>query len=287
MDLKRTVIYMIANGRGKGRGALEGRGGTRETPTWHTVALSTSEEPIHEACPYEGARGRVLSVGGSSPPFRPGMASFIQQAERLVFANHGHAGEVYVRHVNGWTAADVGRWRRRYSEVRADLSGIGSSNLAGRVGGYVAAIQIAGEIAGPLLGLPFKPDVVSAWLMLHLDEQNAKRDTVALALRALADHYIANTNRFAGDGRYDPSARVSLHGSSKRGHFVGFLREAAESVFGKRRWNTAAVLDKLAEAGALNATEKDRHTKKVSVGGIQHRLLCVKWRAIFPEDPAF
>jgi hypothetical protein len=79
-DLKRSVIYMIASGRGKGRGG--GRRGVRETPTWHTVALSTSEEPLQEASPHEGARGRILSVGGLVPPFKPGTGSLVQAIER-------------------------------------------------------------------------------------------------------------------------------------------------------------------------------------------------------------
>src|SRR5205085_7374733 len=69
-DVKRAIIYMIANGRGKGRGGGAARG-MRQTATWHTVAISTSEEPLHEASPHEGARGRILSVGGLRPPFRP------------------------------------------------------------------------------------------------------------------------------------------------------------------------------------------------------------------------
>jgi hypothetical protein len=53
-ELKRSNIYMIANGRGKGRSS--GGRGMRETATWHTVALSSSEAPLYESSPHEGAR---------------------------------------------------------------------------------------------------------------------------------------------------------------------------------------------------------------------------------------
>ncbi len=75
-DLKKTVIYMIANGKGKGRGARGG--GVRETMSWQTVALSTSEEPLHEASPHEGARGRLLPIGGISPPFPSNSGNLVQ-----------------------------------------------------------------------------------------------------------------------------------------------------------------------------------------------------------------
>lgn len=283
-ELKRLVVYMIANGRGKGRGARGGRGGLGETPSWNTVALSTSEEPLHESSPHEGARGRILSVGGLTPAFHSGTASLVKGIERVVGENHGHAGEAYVRHLNGWTPADVSRWHRRYTEIVGELLRSSSSDLMGRVGGYVAAVQLAAELACPLLGLPFKPDVVGAWLALHVDEQQKTQNLILSALRALADHYVSNLNRFAGDGRYDPASRVSLQGVSKRQQYIGFLRSTVDAVFKPRRWNTTAVLNKIAQADALYATEHGRHTKKVSVEGVKHRMVCVKWSAILPED---
>lgn len=111
-----------------------------------------------------------------------------------------------------------------------------------------------------------------------------EQSAVFQALRALADHYVANVNRFAGDGRYDPGGKTSLQGMSKRGRYVGFLRSTVEAVFKARKWNVTALLDKLADAEALYATERGRHTKKVTAGGVKHRMVCVKWSALLPDD---
>lgn len=281
-ELKRSLIYMIANGRGKGR-SDRGRG-VGEVTTWHTVALSTSEEPLHESSPHEGARGRILSIGGMTPPFRPGMASLVQPLERAVSTCHGHAGEAYIRHLNGWTESDWQRWYRRYCAIRDELVKSSSSNLVGRVSGYIAAIQLAAEVASPLLGLRFEADVVGAWLMLHLNEQQSDQNLVLLALRAVADFYVANIRRFAGDGQYGADKRGTVLGSSKRHQYVGFLRTTIDVIFKPHKWNQNAVLSKLAEAGVICSTEKDRYTKKVSVEGINHRMICIKWSAILPED---
>jgi hypothetical protein len=282
VDLKRSIIYMIANGRGKGR-STQGRG-IRETATWHTVALSSSEEPLHESSPHEGARGRILPVGGTTPPIPAGMGSLVRSLERAVIQNHGHAGEAYLHHLNGWTAVDWARWQTRYSGIRAELLRSSSSDLLGRVSGYIAAIQMAAEVACPLLGLRFKPDVIGAWLLLHLQEQQSDQNLVLLALRAMADYYVANIQRFAGDGQYNAEKRGTILGASKRQQHVGFLRTTIDLIFKSYKWNLNAVLTKLAEAGVLCSTEKDRHTKKVSVEGINHRMVCIKWSAILPED---
>ena len=222
-ELKRSLIYMIANGRGKGRGGS--RGGISETATWHTVALSTSEEPLYEASPHEGARGRILSVGGHVPPFLPGMPGMVLNMERGAALNHGKAGETYIRHLNEWIEAEWAMWQKRYGAIRTELARNCSSDLVGRVSGYISAIQLAAEIAGPVLGLEFKPHVVSAWLMLHLEEQQNEQNQVLAALRTLADFYVANVNHFAGDGNYEDGKRLPLYGLSKNQSVYRFSAE--------------------------------------------------------------
>lgn len=281
-ELKRSVVYMIANGRGKGR-AARGRG-LDEVTTWHTVALSTSEEALHESSPHEGARGRILPVGGATPPFPPGASSLVRSLERSAAINHGFAGEAYIRHLNNWTDSDWSRWHRRYSEICKELLRGSSSNVTDRVSGYVASIQLAAEIACPLLGIPFKPDVISAGLMLHLIDEQSNQNLVLLALRELADFYITNNNHFAGDGGYSRDKPVALFGVGRRHLYVGFLRRTLEAIFKARKWSQVALLNKMAELGVLHVTEGDRHTSKVAIEGIKHRMICIKWSALLPAD---
>ena len=281
-EVKRSVVYMIANGRGKVRSG--GRAGVLEVPTWNTVALSTSEEPLHESSPHEGARGRILSVGGATPPFRQGSATLVRALEQAVANNHGHAGEAFVRHINGWGESEWLRWQRRYSAVRVELLKSTSSNVAGRVSGYVAAIHVAAEIACPLLGLPFHPDVLAAWVMLHIGDQESDRNQVLVGLRALADHYISNLPNFAGDGQHMERSRATFQGIAKKGQYVAFLRNTVENVFNMRKWQPTVLLNKMSEAGVLITTEKDRHTKRVRYAGLNHRMICFKWFALLPDD---
>lgn len=281
-ELKRSMVYMIANGKGKARAVRTG--GIETVPTWHTVALSTSEEPLHESSPHEGARGRILPLGNLSPPFPPGNNLLVKRLEKAVAANHGHAGEAYISHLNGWSGADWSKWLHRYTHIRDGLLRESTSNIVDRMSGYIAAIQVAAEIACPLLGLTFKPSVVGTWLMLQVTEAESSRNVLFLALRALADHYVRNVNHFAGDGRYTPEKKVALHGLSRNSQYIGFLRSTLDAVFKLRKWNTNTILNKMADAGVLLATENDRHTKKVGIEGIKHRMICVKWGALLPDD---
>jgi hypothetical protein len=117
------------------------------------------------------------------------------------------------------------QWQRRYATLRHDLVKHASSDIVGRVSGYVAAIQVATEIACPLLGLRFKSDAVGNWLGLHLNEQQHNQNMVFAALRVLADHYVSNTLLFAVVGEsYSNEQRRDLQGAVKRGEYVGFMR---------------------------------------------------------------
>ncbi len=280
-NLKRDIIYMIANGKGKARGS--GGGGIKETASWHTVALSTSEEPLHESSPHEGARGRILPVGGIYRPFPRDSANLVQSMERAVGESYGHAGERFIRHLNDWNDNTWMRWQSRYISARKELLRESSSDIVGRISGYIAAIGVAAEIAAPLLGLRFKPDVICAWLLTHLQEQQSNQNQVLMALRVLADHFASNKNQFAGTENFN-ATRTSLQGLIKQGQYVCFLRKTIDKAFAPKKWNSWTILNKMGEAEVIHSAEKDRHTRKIRVEGIPHRMVCVKWSALFPND---
>jgi hypothetical protein len=284
-EMKRSAIYMIANGRGKGRATRVG--GIGQVSTWHTVALSTSEEPLHESSPHEGARGRILPLGGSIHPFPSGSGSLVQSLERAALLNHGYAGEAYIKHLNNLGDTDWSELKRRYMEIRKEfLTGV-SSNVVDRVGGYIASIQLGAEIVCPLIRLPFKPESVGTWLLLHLMEEQSRQNHVLIALRALADLFVKHGSNFSGYEHYDSARKNDLYGAVQQGKYVAFLRDTFDSACRRHKWNSTAVLNKLADAGVLVTTESDRHTKRVSVGRVKHRMICIKWSALFPDDLLF
>lgn len=282
-DLKKTVIYMIANGKGKARGSKAG--GIRDTPYWHTVCISTLEHPLHEASPHEGARARLLPVGGVEVrPFPRGMKSFVDGLERSIMDNHGRAGELFIRHIGGWSENQWFIWRQRYSTIRRELSNRATSDIVGRVSEYIAGIQLAGEIARPLFGLNFVPEEISNWLMSHLEDQQRSQNHLMLALSALADFYISNRRSFYGS---EPYAQLDnpqqLLGAVKKGQFVGFLTSTVQDVFGRRKWNTTAILNKFAAEKVLYSPEAGHHTRKISVDGEKPRMVCINWKSLFPD----
>jgi hypothetical protein len=55
-------------------------------------------------------------------------------------------------------------------------------------------------------------------------------------------------------------------------------------VFAKCKWNATAILNKFAAEGRLHSPNAGRHTKKVGVAGDKPRMVCVQWKALFPDN---
>ena len=84
------IVYMIASGTGKIRGAKSG--GIQATQTWRTVALATGEEPLSTETSQTGVSTRVLEIYGG--PFDDEReASLMHQQSAM---NCGWAGPAFI-----------------------------------------------------------------------------------------------------------------------------------------------------------------------------------------------
>ncbi len=87
------IVYMIASGTGKIRGAKSG--GIQEMHTWRTVAIATGEEPLSTETSQTGVSTRVLEIYGG--PFTDErQASLMHQQSAM---NCGWAGPAFIGHV--------------------------------------------------------------------------------------------------------------------------------------------------------------------------------------------
>lgn len=85
--LLESIVYLIVNGRGKGRCNKDAT--IKQIKTWHTIALGSGEESIIRACTKDGVRNRVLLI--STPPF-DGREDVACQMHNEVLSRYGYAG---------------------------------------------------------------------------------------------------------------------------------------------------------------------------------------------------
>lgn len=84
------IVYMIASGTGKIRGAKSG--GIQAMHTWRTVALATGEEPLSTETSQTGVSTRVLEIYGG--PFDDEREASLMHQQSVM--NCGWAGPAYI-----------------------------------------------------------------------------------------------------------------------------------------------------------------------------------------------
>ena len=84
------IVYLIASGTGKIRGAKSG--GIQAMQTWRTVALATGEEPLSTETSQTGVSTRVLEIYGG--PFDDEREASIMHQQLAL--NHGWAGPIFI-----------------------------------------------------------------------------------------------------------------------------------------------------------------------------------------------
>jgi hypothetical protein len=189
------ILYMIAQGQGKGRGTTSG---VQATGTWRTIALSTGEAPATSYAPEGGAAARCLTLWGS--PLEGGQSEdnrrLAEALEAELLENFGHAGPRLVAWVQGPERED---WvRERFRAAREKWGALANGNaVAGRASQYVALLDVAEDICREL-GIPTcSVNALSvAWSAVIVASKEA--DKASAALRDVFAHCVQKASNFYG-----------------------------------------------------------------------------------------
>ena len=130
------IVYMIASGTGKIRGAKSG--GIQATQTWRTVALATGEEPLSTETSQTGVSTRVLEIYGG--PFDDEReASVMHQQSGM---NCGWAGPAYIGML---LHTDERSITEKYDEMMQYVYQISKGKSGSHIAG-IAAVALADAI---------------------------------------------------------------------------------------------------------------------------------------------
>ena len=192
-----TILYQVPMNQGTARG-----GGWASQLPWHTIVISTGEQPALSFTTHEGAAARVLSLRRA--PF--GLAGAqsaedAQTAERIVKAHHGTAGPAFVAKLREQLAEPDGaaKLRKRHQELTDAHAAASANDIARRRAPLAAAVHLGAVLAHEYGIVPLEPLPIETWADLLADEQ-AREDRGELALdvvRALVaaqDHRIVPVN---------------------------------------------------------------------------------------------
>jgi hypothetical protein len=130
------IVYMIASGTGKIRGAKSG--GIQATQTWRTVALATGEEPLSTETSQTGVSTRVLEIYGG--PFDDEREASLMHQQSAMYC--GWAGPAFIGKL---LQTDERSIVEKYEEMTQYVYTISDGKSGSHIAG-IAAVALADAI---------------------------------------------------------------------------------------------------------------------------------------------
>lgn len=195
--LVKTVVYMVANGKGKSRGSIKG---FQTEASWRTILLSTGEFEIGDIANEGGVAARVIEISG--PPFvgvTQDTAELVMEIDRVVKANYGLAGPKVIRFLlenrEHW-----GEFREQYSKKQGEiLTSVQGDGIAFRLTNVAAFLSVVIPLihaAVPELGQQPPTELVIQTLWDCIDVSLKEGNKVLEALRLAYNYASVNQDKF-------------------------------------------------------------------------------------------
>jgi putative DNA primase/helicase len=281
------VLYDVANGRGRGRGSVDG---LRRVGVWRTILLSTGEAPITSFTDDGGTRARALELWGQ--PFGRADATtapLVYQLDLAVREHYGHAGpqvvEFILAHRDNWTV-----WREEYQRLRlAYAEQAGSNPVAGRLAGYFAILNMAALVTHAALELPWPYQDPLHGLLADLLDGASDADRAAEALRFVVSWARGNQYTFWGRHEQTGHGEVRSPGQGWAGRWDGgeewdsiaFLPHRLRPLLADVGFDAEATLRTWHDRGWLETSgDRQRHQKKVRLDRVNTWAVVIRRAAI-------
>ena len=201
-----SVLYMVANGIGKGRGNPKG---LAQGKRWRTILFSTGESPVTSFTEDGGSRMRCLTIRGY--PFgakTPETLKVVGELTTALYANYGHAGPRFAQWILQHRA-DWPTWQKRYARHQHTLMALTTDDAGYRLADYGAVVVLAAELVHEALQLPWKtPKAIEHSLWTAMVKEASGAAGHIRALRDLMSWAYAHAETFDGRAPYDRDGHV-------------------------------------------------------------------------------
>ena len=245
------IIYSLANGEGRERGAPFGMG-VQEAGEWQTVVISTGEQSLFELSTMKrsGLDARTIPVKGET--LGGYNADQIEELNRTTARNYGWVGYDYIRHLEQET--DFEKMEERYLDYIDQLSDdvkIGDK-IQRRKASAFATLLCAVDVLPELYPeyddsiKLIKEHMFKFWAQIC--DEHGDRETAPKAYNALMDYYVANKSKFEGSSTV---RKGSVYSTDK---LIGFLETTWRDVLKKGGFDSSNIINEFIERGWIKTT---------------------------------
>lgn len=245
------IVYMIASGTGKIRGAKSG--GIQTVHQWRTVALATGEEPLSTETSQTGVSTRVLEIYGGPFDNEQDAALMHQQAAM----DCGWAGPAFIEHILQMDEREiVERYEDMQRYIRETSQGKNGSHIAG-----IAAVALADSLIDEWFfgGNPRESVAeakrMAASILINQVEANTT-DVNENAVQFIVDWVLANRSYFGAN-----AIGTCLGFTSESGNTAYIFPSMLNQALTKAGYSPRKTMKYMAEKGLIG-TDTDRKTGK-------------------------
>lgn len=249
------IVYMLAEGVGKGRGGKTG--GVRETQTWKNCILTSGETPITNFMTGAGAFNRIVEIECTEKLFPDpmGLLAVIRQ-------NYGSAGKLFVEKLQEEGATQ--RVKELYTGFYKEIVQSDTTEKQAMAG---AVILAADKLADEWIfedGKTLQYEKIAEYL-----HTKSEVDINERAYDYICETVAANAQKFSGDA-LESWGRFS-------GNQVQIIRSIFEKICEEGGYSSRAVLSWLMRKKLLEPSfKKDGKpipTRQVKIGGTNVRCV--------------
>lgn len=229
-DSLEKIVYMLASGTGKARGAKGG--GLQATQVWRTVALATGEEPISNSRTQTGVSTRVLEIIGG--PFESEREA--SDMHQTVGYDYGWAGPLFVGHL---LTMNEERIRDDFDEW-VSFVGIHANGKSGSHIAAIAAVALADQY-------------LSEWIFNEEDSVHRARDMAVAILEEQMSTDDGDVNEHATQYVLDwILSSTNNFGTSATGLCYGFIKDNVAYIY-------PSILNNALERGGYSVRKTMRY----------------------------
>src|SRR5690606_27819239 len=247
------LVYMLGLGRSKIRGTKSG--GLEAAKTWHTIVLTTGEEPLSSDSSPTGVKTRALEWYGE--PFE-GDEAEARSIYGLAAEHHGHAGPLFIRRLMAELEHDP-------NMVKADvdiMTGLLEKEAPGALGSHLTAVAVAAAadayasewVFGEPEDQALQGAVALAQTVLAHLETAAAADEANRAMEWVRSWVSQHSSKF--DPHDDPQERFGWfgHGTNGDARWVYILPSAFRRCMREGGFSERRVLRDFAERGWIETS---------------------------------
>lgn len=249
--LAKDLLYQVAGEQAQPLGSAGG--GTRATRILRTLVISSGETPIADHLQNaQGAAFRILTLGDR--PFPEGHGEGVRGVERATREHYGHAGRRLVE----WLTENRHRWDAIADRYvwHVERLAKGASDDAGRIGGRLALLYVAAEVAEQALGIRPSTQVIDDF-GAHVRGGTAERDVPREALRHVRSYLAARPSQVVGwvqQGQLKQPYLAAQH----MGGALELVVEPLDRILTEGGYVPAEIRRQWADAGWLDRVSKGR-----------------------------